>query len=99
VGDFGDFGMKVATAELTVNMLVFSFSAHLSFVVMKLLPRSEDSLARITPELIAREGARPRFIFGDHDGCRAIGLVFDGCHFLFEVKGEERREKIGVCLR
>lgn len=99
MGDFGGFGVKVTTAELAVYMLSLALSAHLFFVIVKLLPRAEDSLARITPEPVAGEGARPRFIFGDHDGCRAIGLAFDGCHLLFGVKGEGRREKIGVCLQ
>lgn len=88
MGDFGGFGVKVTTAELAVYMLSFALSAHLFFVIVKLLPRAEYSIARITPEPVAGEGARPRFIFGDHDGCRAIGLAFDGCHFLFGVKGE-----------
>ena len=68
MGDFGGFGVKVKTAELAVNMLRLALSAHLFLVVVKLLPRSKDSLARLTPESVAGEGARPRFIFGDHDG-------------------------------
>jgi hypothetical protein len=68
MGDFGGFGVKITTAELAVNMLRLALGVHLFFVLVEFPPSYEDFLARLTPEPVAGEGARPRFIFGDFNG-------------------------------